>query len=89
MRIVGFETVNNEKEIDYILSLEGIELNRSSYILRPMIYNRISQNVSIGDFTLVKCLGSGGFSQVFLVKGIFNNRYYAMKLMSKKFITDS
>jgi serine/threonine protein kinase len=86
MRIVGFETLTNEKELDYILSLKGVELNRSSYMLKPVICNRRGHTISINDFTLVKCLGSGGFSQVFLVKGRFNNKYYAMKLMNKKFI---
>jgi serum/glucocorticoid-regulated kinase 2 len=58
-------------------------------MLKPVIYSKKGQNVSIGDFTMVKCLGSGGFSQVFLVKGKFNNKYYAMKLMNKKFIIEN
>lgn len=44
---------------------------------------------TINDFKIVECLGSGGFSTVFLVKGTFNNKYYAMKLIDKKFINES
>ncbi|MBS1890183.1 MAG: hypothetical protein JST59_02740 [Actinobacteria bacterium] len=71
------------------MSLADIKLTRSCYKLRPLLYNRSGKGVSLNDFTFVKCLGSGGFSQVFLVRGRFNNRYYAMKLMNKKFILDN
>lgn len=38
---------------------------------------------------MIKCLGSGGFSTVYLARGLFNNKYYAMKLIDKKFILES
>lgn len=41
------------------------------------------------DFDIIKCLGSGGFSSVFLARGNFNNKYYAMKLIEKSFILES
>ena len=44
------------------------------------------QNINLSDFDIVKCLGSGGFSTVFLVRCNFNGKYYAMKLIDKKFI---
>lgn len=44
------------------------------------------KSVELADFEIVKCLGSGGFSNVFLVRGNFNNKYYAMKLIDKGFI---
>ena len=37
----------------------------------------------INDFEFVKCLGSGGFSTVYMAKGLHNNRYYALKLIDK------
>lgn len=43
----------------------------------------------MSDFDIVKCLGSGGFSTVFLVRGNFNGKYYAMKLISKEFIIET
>lgn len=47
------------------------------------------KNVNICDFDIVKCLGSGGFSTVFLVRGNFNGKYYAMKVIDKKFIMET
>jgi serum/glucocorticoid-regulated kinase 2 len=44
------------------------------------------KTVHLSDFDIIKCLGSGGFSTVFLVRGNFNGNYYAMKLIDKKFI---
>ena len=44
------------------------------------------KNVQLSDFDVIKCLGSGGFSTVFLVRGNFNGKYYAMKLIDKNFI---
>lgn len=46
-------------------------------------------SVDMSDFDIVKCLGSGGFSTVFLVRGNFNGKYYAMKLISKEFIIET
>ena len=47
------------------------------------------KKVSLDDFKFIKCLGNGGFSTVFLVRGNFDNKYYALKLISKDFIVDS
>lgn len=46
-------------------------------------------SVKLNDFDVVKCLGCGGFSTVFLARGNFNNKYYAMKVIDKKFIVES
>ncbi len=43
----------------------------------------IGKKVKINDFKVIKCLGSGGFSTVYLGKGLFNNKYYALKLIDK------
>ena len=48
-----------------------------------------SNKISIKDFKFIKCLGNGGFSTVFLVKGNFDGKYYALKLIDKKFIIES
>lgn len=47
------------------------------------------KNILLSDFDIIKCLGSGGFSTVFLVRGNFNAKYYAMKVIDKKFIMDT
>ena len=43
-------------------------------------------NLTISDFNLIKCLGSGGFSTVYLARCLRNNKYYALKLIDKDFI---
>lgn len=49
----------------------------------------IMKDIKLCDFDVIKCLGSGGFSTVFLVRGNFNNKYYAMKLIDKNFIIET
>jgi hypothetical protein len=80
-KIIGFETINGQTELDYILSLEEVKLNFTTISLKPIICSRMSKTVSLKDFTFIKCLGSGGFSHVFLAKGRQDNRFYAVKLM--------
>ena len=38
------------------------------------------------DFHLVKCIGLGGFSRVYLVQKKDTGKMYALKLIDKKFI---
>lgn len=47
------------------------------------------KEIKLNDFDVIKCLGSGGFSTVFLARANFNNKYYAMKIIDKKFIVES
>lgn len=42
--------------------------------------------VGLRDFQILKCIGSGGFSKVYLVRWKQNGRFYAMKLVDKEFI---
>lgn len=44
---------------------------------------------TLEQFKFIKCLGNGGFSTVYLVRSTVNNKYYAMKMINKKFILDS
>ena len=48
-----------------------------------------SKPVTLADFSLIKCLGSGGFSTVYLSKCLKNNKYYALKLIDKEFIIET
>lgn len=47
------------------------------------------KRVGLRDFTLVKCIGVGGFSRVYLVRKRDNGKFYALKLIDKKFIMDN
>jgi serum/glucocorticoid-regulated kinase 2 len=42
--------------------------------------------VGLKDFKLVRCLGSGGFSLVYLARDKWSGGFYAMKLIEKSFI---
>ncbi len=80
-------------EIDFILSNPKLEIGFLHQLnLRPVFSSKTmthGKKVSLKDFKFIKCLGNGGFSTVFLVKGNFDNKYYALKLISKDFIVDS
>lgn len=38
------------------------------------------------NFEIIKQIGSGGFSKVFLVKSRSNGQFYAMKLIDKEMV---
>lgn len=40
-------------------------------------------------YRILKCLAIGGFSKVYLVRSLIDGRFYAMKVMSKKFIFEN
>lgn len=43
-------------------------------------------NISLKDFNIRKEIGRGGFGRVFMVQCKLNNKYYAMKVISKEYI---
>lgn len=43
-----------------------------------------SKNNLLNNFEIIKCLGTGGFSRVYLVRGF--GMLMAMKVINKKFI---
>jgi serum/glucocorticoid-regulated kinase 2 len=61
------------------------DLREESLHLRTIQYSK-SKRISLGDFKIIKTLGSGGFSNVYLVRAKFNGCFYALKLMKKDFI---
>jgi len=48
-----------------------------------------SSLINLKDFKLLQCIGIGGFSRVYLVQHKANGKFYAMKLIDKKFILDN
>ena len=57
--------------------------------MRPILRNVPKARVKLLNFKLVRCLGSGGFSLVYLVRDNWSPDYYALKLIDKKFIMES
>jgi serine/threonine protein kinase len=44
--------------------------------------------ISLGDFTFLKCLGSGASANVFLVRHRGNGRLYALKQVDKGYFVE-
>lgn len=54
--------------------------------IRP--YYGISQSeINIQSFEIIRAIGSGGFSTVYLVRFKADGKFYAMKVLSKSFIS--
>ena len=43
----------------------------------------------LDKYKILKCLAIGGFSKVYLVRSLADGKFYAMKVMSKRFIFDN
>ena len=41
------------------------------------------------DFILLKCIGVGGFSRVYMVRKRDTGKFFALKLIDKKFIMEN
>ena len=88
-KIIGFETKDGHPIVDYLLSRKHNSIRSGEYHFRPIISTVPRGRVKLQNFKLVRCLGSGGFSLVYLVRDNWKSDYYAMKLIDKKFIMDS
>ena len=62
-----------------------IDLENPKIIKNKVIYSNDEKikNVGFEDFNIIKLLGRGLSGKVFLVKNIFNKKYYALKSVSK------
>lgn len=85
---IGYRTIPQNIHLDYYLTLKNksIEfLNGDSLILSP-IPRVVQEKVSLSSFEIVKCIGTGGFSKVFLCRFMETGIFYAMKVIDKDFI---
>ncbi|CAD8206804.1 unnamed protein product [Paramecium pentaurelia] len=92
-KICQFYTTQKIIPYDYYLSLPNLSLNIFQGVtlqLQPLISQTIyGKKVSLRDFTLVKCIGVGGFSRVYLVRKRDDGKFYALKLIDKNFIMEN
>jgi serum/glucocorticoid-regulated kinase 2 len=86
---VGFETVNEDSTLDYQLSLKSLPIPNKKIYVKPIFEVSLKGKVRLDHFKLVRCLGSGGFSLVYLVRDSWAGQFYALKLINKQFILDS
>ena len=52
--------------------------------IEPIWREHQPQNISLANFEIIKCIGTGGFSRVFLARYKPNGKFYALKLMEKE-----
>lgn len=74
--------------MDYYLTLDNEEasfLNGETIVLKP-VYSVKQPVINLNSFDIIQCIGSGGFSTVFLCRFKENGKFYAMKIISKPFI---
>jgi serum/glucocorticoid-regulated kinase 2 len=57
--------------------------------VKPIFQQTIKGRVRLDHFRLLRCLGSGGFSLVYLARDNWSGQFYALKLISKQFILES
>ncbi|CAD8117871.1 unnamed protein product [Paramecium sonneborni] len=92
-KICQFYTIQKNIPYDYYLSLPNLPLKvfqGMTLELQPLISQPLyGKKVSLRDFTLVKCIGVGGFSRVYLVRKRDNGKFYALKLIDKNFIMEN
>jgi serum/glucocorticoid-regulated kinase 2 len=76
------------------LTLEARDLDifeHATLSVEPVIYDGprsfpADYKVGLRDFNLIKCIGLGGFSRVYLVQKKDTAKMYALKLIDKNFI---
>ncbi len=82
-------SVKNNQNVDYLLSQHHLPMAAGKYELKPWFYETFSGSVQLKDFRLVRCLGSGGFSLVYLAQDKIKGNFHALKLIDKAFILES
>jgi len=52
--------------------------------IEPIWKEKFHDHVQLKDFEIIKCIGTGGFSRVFLTRFKSTGAFYALKLMEKE-----
>ena len=79
-------TVNRDMSIDYLLSdySESLDFLKSGINLTQFKSYDVQRSLTMKDMTVLKNIGVGGFSKVFLVRRNDTGQFYALKVCSKK-----
>lgn len=88
--MVGYATVPTNLTYDFYLTQldrEAAFFNGQAITLKPL-YRSCRKRIDMRCFDVIKCIGAGGFSKVFLVRFREDGRFYAMKLIDKHFIAE-
>jgi serine/threonine protein kinase len=57
--------------------------------IEPIWKEKKSDQIRLTDFEIIKCIGTGGFSRVFLTRLKATGVFYALKLMEKEGLFES
>lgn len=57
--------------------------------IEPIWREKKQEHVKLADFEIIKCIGTGGFSRVFLARLKATGVFYALKLMEKEGLFES
>lgn len=84
-QVVGFESVDYDLLLDYQISIGKGEVKQKTSFncLEYVPEGRLKK------YKIYKCLAIGGFSKVYLVRNLKDGNFYAMKVMLKKFISNT
>ncbi|CAK62854.1 unnamed protein product (macronuclear) [Paramecium tetraurelia] len=86
--IVGFKT--NNIHLDYQLSCLHLLLpNLNGVLLIPQLRKGLKEPINIDWFEIIKKLGAGSFSVVYLVRNKENGQFYAMKVTDKQLMAEN
>lgn len=61
-------------------------MNGQSIYLKPEKIEPVRREVALEHFEIIRQIGSGGFSKVFLCRSKIDNKFYAMKMIDKDMI---
>ena len=84
-------TENKDLNLDYLLSDYSESLGALPDGIKICIYQgyELTGSVTLKDILIIKNIGIGGFSKVFLVRRLDNGRFYALKFIPKKDLKQS
>ncbi|CAD8122349.1 unnamed protein product [Paramecium sonneborni] len=86
--IVGFKT--NNIHLDYHLSCLHLLLpNLNGILLTPLLRQGLKEPINLDWFEIIKKIGAGSFSVVYLVRNKENGQFYAMKVTDKQLMFES
>ena len=87
--IGGFQAFRNNPQLDFLLSQKDSTLPSGKYELQPWFFQDFGGTIALKDFRMIRLLGSGGFSLVYLARDQLKGNFHALKLIDKAFILDS
>lgn len=83
--ICNWKTLNHDILKDYYFQTnKSLEVFRGELIEIEPIMRRKIDEITLQDFEIIRCIGTGGFSRVFLTRLKATGAFYALKLIEKE-----